>query len=75
VKSDKGHRQTRPPYVYCLILLVDIVPFLVIFVVFNDNFFLVTTFVVLLAGAEAADKAISDARHLPNQGAATSREG
>jgi hypothetical protein len=39
------------------------------------TFFLVTTFVVLLVGAEAADKAISDARHLPDQGAAASREG
>jgi hypothetical protein len=38
-------------------------------------FYLVTIFVVLLAGAEAADKVISDAQHLPNQGAATSREG
>jgi hypothetical protein len=38
-------------------------------------FCLVTTFVVLLAGAEAADKAISGARYLPDQGAAASREG
>jgi hypothetical protein len=38
-------------------------------------FYLVTTFVVLLTGAEAADKATSSAQHLPDQGAATSREG
>jgi hypothetical protein len=38
-------------------------------------FYLVTTFVVLLVGAEAADKVISGTRHLPDQGAATSREG
>jgi hypothetical protein len=30
---------------------------------------------VLLTGDEAADKAISDARHLPDQGVAPSREG
>jgi hypothetical protein len=34
-----------------------------------------TTFVVLLVGAEAADKATSATRHLTNQGAATSRDG
>jgi formate hydrogenlyase subunit 3/multisubunit Na+/H+ antiporter MnhD subunit len=44
-----------PPCFYCLILLAGIVPF----VVFNDNFYLVTIFVVLFAGAEAADKATS----------------
>jgi hypothetical protein len=38
-------------------------------------FYLVTTFVVLLAGAEVADKATSGTRHLPNHGVATSREG
>jgi hypothetical protein len=38
-------------------------------------FFLVTTFFVLLASAEAADKAISGARHLPDQAVAGSREG
>jgi hypothetical protein len=38
-------------------------------------FYHVTIFVVLLKGAEAADKAISGARHLPDQGAAASREG
>jgi hypothetical protein len=38
-------------------------------------FYLVTTFVVLLASAEAADKAISGARHLPDQAVAGSREG
>jgi hypothetical protein len=38
-------------------------------------FYLLTTFVVLLTGVEAADKAILGARHLPNKGAATSREG
>jgi hypothetical protein len=32
-------------------------------------------FVVLLAGAEAADKAQPDTRHLPDQGVAASREG
>jgi hypothetical protein len=39
------------------------------------NFYLVTIFVVLLTGAEAIDKATSGARHLPDQGAAASREG
>jgi hypothetical protein len=39
------------------------------------NFYLVTTFVILLAGIEAIDKAISGARHLPNHGAAASRDG
>jgi hypothetical protein len=39
------------------------------------NFYLVTIFVVLLAGAEVSDKAISGARHLPDQGAAASSEG
>jgi hypothetical protein len=38
-------------------------------------FYPVTTFVVLLTGAKAANKAISGARHLPNQGAVASREG
>jgi hypothetical protein len=38
-------------------------------------FYLVTTFVVLLVGAEATDKAISVAQHLPDQGAAASWEG
>jgi hypothetical protein len=38
-------------------------------------FYLVTIFVVLLAGAEAADKVISGARHLPDQGTSTFREG
>ncbi len=53
-------------------LLASIVPF----ILFNDNFFyLVTTFVVLFASAEAADKATSGTQHLPDQGAATSREG
>jgi hypothetical protein len=37
-------------------------------------FYLVPTFVVLLAGVEAADKAILGARDLPDQGASTSRE-
>jgi hypothetical protein len=61
---------------YCLILLVAIVPFIVIFVVFNIILFnLVTTFVVLLVGAEAGYKAISGTRHLPDQGEAASREG
>jgi hypothetical protein len=39
------------------------------------NYYLIIWFVVLLAGAKVADKAQSSARHLPNQGAATSREG
>jgi hypothetical protein len=30
------------------------------------NYYHITTFVVLLAGAEAADKAQSGARHLPD---------
>jgi hypothetical protein len=38
-------------------------------------FYLLTTIVVLLAGDEAANKATSDARHLPDQGAAPSRKG
>jgi hypothetical protein len=38
-------------------------------------FYLLTTIVVLLAGDEAADKAKSDAKHLPDQGATSSREG
>jgi hypothetical protein len=75
MKSDKGYRQTRPPCLYWFILLTGIVPFVVIFVVFNDIFYLVTAFVVLLTGAEAADKTISGARHLPDQGAVASRKG
>jgi hypothetical protein len=39
------------------------------------NCYLITTFVILLAGAEVADKAQLGARHLPDQGAAASREG
>jgi hypothetical protein len=39
------------------------------------KFYLITTFVVLHADAEAVDKATSGVRHLPDQGAATSREG
>jgi hypothetical protein len=39
------------------------------------NFYLITIFVVLLTGDEAADKATSGTSHLPDQGAATSREG
>jgi hypothetical protein len=38
------------------------------------NFYLITTFVVLLTGAEAADKATSGAQHLPDQGVVASRE-
>jgi hypothetical protein len=38
-------------------------------------FYLVTIFIVLLIDVEAVDKAISGARHLLDQGAATSREG
>jgi hypothetical protein len=37
-KSDKGCRQTRPTCLYCFILLTDIVPFIIIFVILNDNF-------------------------------------
>jgi hypothetical protein len=37
-KSDKGHYQICPPCLYCFILLTCIVPFVVIFVVFNDKF-------------------------------------
>jgi hypothetical protein len=39
------------------------------------NYYLITTFVVLLVGAEAADKAQSHVQHLPNQGVAASMEG
>jgi hypothetical protein len=39
------------------------------------NFYLITIFIVLLIGAEAADKAPLGAQYLPDQGAATSREG
>jgi hypothetical protein len=38
-----------------------IVPFVVTFVIFNEKNYLVTTIVVLLVGAEAADKPTSDA--------------
>jgi hypothetical protein len=38
-----------------------------------SNYYLITTFIVLLADAEAADKAQSNAWRLPDQGAATSR--
>jgi hypothetical protein len=37
-------------------------------------FYLATTIIVLLAGDEAADKAKSDATHLPDQGVVPSRE-
>jgi hypothetical protein len=37
--------------------------------------YLLTTIIVLLVGDEVADKATSDATHLPGQGAAPSREG
>jgi hypothetical protein len=40
----------------------------------NENFYLVTTIIVLLAGAEAVDKATSSTQHLPDQGATASRE-
>jgi hypothetical protein len=39
------------------------------------NYYLITIFVVLLVGAEAADKAQSDTRHLPNKRAIALREG
>jgi hypothetical protein len=38
-------------------------------------FYLITTFIVLLTSDEAVDKATSGTKHLPNQGAAASREG
>jgi hypothetical protein len=38
-------------------------------------FYLITIFVVLLTSVEAANKAISGTQHLPDQGAATSKEG
>jgi hypothetical protein len=38
------------------------------------NYYLITTFVVLLTSAETTDKAQSGARHLLDQGAATARE-
>jgi hypothetical protein len=38
-------------------------------------FYLITIFVVLLTGDEAADKATSGTKHLPNQGAVASRVG
>jgi hypothetical protein len=37
-------------------------------------FYLVTIFVVLLTGAEVANKATSGIGHLPNQGVVASRE-
>jgi hypothetical protein len=39
------------------------------------SYYLITIFIVLLACAEVADKATSGAQHLPDQGAAASREG
>jgi hypothetical protein len=39
------------------------------------NYYLITTFVALLTGAEVIDKAQSCAQHLPDQGEAASREG
>jgi hypothetical protein len=75
VKSDKGCLQTCPPLsLLPYTTLRYIVPFVVTFVVFNEFFYLVTTIVVLLAGAKAADKATSGTRHLPDQGAAASRD-
>jgi hypothetical protein len=37
-------------------------------------FYLITIFIVLLTGAEEADKATSDTRYLPDQEVAASRE-
>jgi hypothetical protein len=37
-KSDKGCSETHLPCLYYLILLASVVPFVVIFVVFNDKF-------------------------------------
>jgi hypothetical protein len=39
------------------------------------NFYLITTFVVVLAGDEAADKVTSVTKHLPDQGVVALREG
>jgi hypothetical protein len=39
------------------------------------NFYFITIFVVLLTVVEVADKTTSSARHLLDQGAATSKEG
>jgi hypothetical protein len=39
------------------------------------KFYLITIFVVLLAGAEATDKAQSDTRHLLDQGVVAPRKG
>jgi hypothetical protein len=39
------------------------------------NYYLITSFIVLLAGAKAADKGQSRTQHLPDQGLAASREG
>jgi hypothetical protein len=39
------------------------------------NYYLITTFVVLLAGVEVANKAQPGVGHLPDQGATTIREG
>jgi triphosphoribosyl-dephospho-CoA synthetase len=39
------------------------------------NYYLITTFVVLLIGAETADKVQSGAQYLLDQGAAPSRKG
>jgi predicted transposase YdaD len=38
-------------------------------------FYLITTFTVLLIGDEAADKATSGTKHLPDKGAAASKKG
>jgi hypothetical protein len=38
-------------------------------------FYLITTIVVLLAGDQVANKVTSGTKHLPDQAAATSREG
>jgi hypothetical protein len=54
---------------YCTINLLQYLLYLM------TNFYLITKFVVLLTGDEAADKATLGTKHLPNQGAATSREG
>jgi hypothetical protein len=39
------------------------------------TYYLTTPFIVLLAGAEVADKAQSGAQHLPDQGVVASSEG
>jgi uncharacterized protein YuzB (UPF0349 family) len=46
-----------------------------IFLYLMTIFYLITTIVVLLAGDQVANKVTSGTKHLPDQAAATSREG